>query len=59
MHDPRIENRNHKYLQVFQQVTKMVSTVRDPRRVMENIVQSLPELLAIDACTIRLLDGDT
>lgn len=59
MQDARKDNRNHRYLQVFQQVTKMVSTVRDPRRVMEIIVRSLPELLAIDACTIRLLDGDS
>lgn len=35
----------------------MISTVRDHRQVMENIVRSLPELLMIDACTIRLLDA--
>ena len=44
------------YIQVFQQVTRMISMVHDPRQVMEIIVRSLPELLAIDACTIRLLD---
>ncbi len=49
-------SREYRYLQVFQQVTRMISMVRDPRQVMANIVHSLPELLAIDACTIRLLD---
>ncbi|KAB2887703.1 MAG: GAF domain-containing protein [Desulfobulbaceae bacterium] len=44
------------YIQIFQQVTRMISMVHDPRQVMEIIVHSLPELLAIDACTIRLLD---
>lgn len=44
------------YIQVFQRVTRMISMVHDPRQVMEIIVRSLPELLAIDACTIRLLD---
>ncbi len=49
-------SREYRYLQVFQQVTRMISMVRDSRQVMANIVHSLPELLAIDACTIRLLD---
>lgn len=33
--------------------------VHDHRQVMESIVRSLPELLEIDACTIRLLDAAT
>lgn len=49
-------NRYRQYLQVFQQVTKTIAMVHDHRQVMEHIVQSLPELLEIDACTIRLLD---
>lgn len=49
-------SREYLYLQVFQQVTRMISMVRDSRQVMTNIVHSLPELLAIDACTIRLMD---
>ncbi len=53
------QNRDHRYLQVFQQVTRMIATVRDPQRLMEDIVRHLPDLLAIDACTIRLQDGDT
>jgi PAS domain S-box-containing protein len=44
------------YIPIFQQVTRMISMVHDPRQVMEIIVRSLPELLVIDACTIRLLD---
>ncbi len=53
------ETRDRRYLQVFQQVTKMVSMVHDHRQVMEKIVRSLPALLKIDACTIRLLDAAT
>lgn len=49
-------SREYRYLQVFQQVTRMISMVRDSHQVMANIVHSLPELLTIDACTIRLLD---
>jgi len=49
-------SREYRYLQVFHQVTRMISMVRDSHQVMANIVHSLPELLAIDACTIRLLD---
>ena len=37
----------------------MISMVHDHRQVMESIVRSLPELLEIDACTIRLLDAAT
>jgi two-component system, NtrC family, sensor kinase len=54
-----VQTRDRRYLQVFQQVTKMISQVLDHRQVMENIVRSLPELLEIDACTIRLLDQAT
>ncbi|MDP3481281.1 MAG: GAF domain-containing protein [Desulfoprunum sp.] len=50
------QTRDRQYLQVFQQVTKMISMVHDHRQVMETIVLNLPELLEIDACTIRLLD---
>ncbi len=48
------QSRDRQYLQVFQQVTKMVSMVHDHQQVMDIIVQSLPRLLEIDACTIRL-----
>jgi two-component system, NtrC family, sensor kinase len=53
------DTQDRRYLQVFQQVTKMISMVHDHRQVMENIVRSLPALLEIDACTIRLLDPAT
>jgi two-component system, NtrC family, sensor kinase len=52
------QGRERRYLLVFQQVTKLISSAHDPRQVMESIVHNLPELLGIDACTIRLLDPD-
>ena len=51
--------KEQKYLQVFQKVTKMTSMVLDHQQVMDTIVSSLPDLLSVDAATIRLLDADT
>ncbi len=48
-----------KYLKVFQKVTKLTSMVLDHQQVMDTIVRSLPDLMAVDAATIRLLDAET
>ncbi len=48
-----------KYLKVFQKVTKLTSMVLDHQQVMDTIVRSLPDLMAVDAATIRLLDSET
>ncbi|MFH2124229.1 MAG: GAF domain-containing protein [Pseudomonadota bacterium] len=48
-----------KYLKVFQKVTKLISMVLDHQQVMDTIVRELPNLLDIDAATIRLLDPST
>jgi len=48
-----------KYLKVYQKVTKLTSMVLDHQQVMDTIVRSLPDLLAVDAATIRLLDAET
>ncbi|MGW8193683.1 MAG: GAF domain-containing protein [Desulforhopalus sp.] len=47
------------YLEVFQEVTRLISSVHDPQRVMDLVVQRLPELMDVDAATIRLLDKGT
>ncbi len=47
------------YLEVFQAVTRLISSVHDPQQVMDLVVQCLPELLEVDAATIRLLDKPT
>ena len=47
------------FLKVFKKVTRLISMVLDHQQVMDTIVSSLPELLDIDACTIRLLDMGT
>ncbi len=47
------------FLKVFQKVTRLISMVLDHQQVMDTIVRSLPELLDIDACTIRLFDTGT
>lgn len=48
-----------KYLKVYQKVTKLTSMVLDHQQIMDTIVRSLPDLLAVDAATIRLLDAET
>jgi len=47
------------FLEVFQEVTRLISMVHDPQQVMDLVVKRLPELLEVDAATIRLLDSGT
>ena len=47
------------YLEVFQSVTRLISSVHDPQQVMDLVVRRLPDLLEVDAATIRLLDSTT
>jgi two-component system NtrC family sensor kinase len=47
------------YLEVFQEVTRLISSLHDPQQVMDLVVRRLPELLEVDAATIRLLDVGT
>ena len=53
------QSREQQFLGVFQKITRLTSMVFDHQEVMDTIVRSLPELLLIDACTIRLLDSST
>jgi PAS domain S-box-containing protein len=55
------ENRQKEgdFLKVFQEVTRLISMVHDPQQVMDLVVMRLPELLEVDAATIRLLDSGT
>lgn len=53
------QQKERDYLNVFQEVTRLISMVRDPQQVMDLVVRRLPELLEVDAATIRLLDSGT
>ncbi|MBM9511131.1 GAF domain-containing protein [Desulfogranum marinum] len=53
---PNIES---DYLTVFQEVTRLISTVHTSQEVMDLVVRRLPSLLDVDAATIRLLDAGT
>ena len=53
------QTREQGFLKVFQKVARLISMVLDHQQVMDTIVRSLPELLNIDACTIRLFDTGT
>lgn len=50
-------SREQQFLAVFQKVTRLTSLALDHQEVMDTIARGLPELLAIDACTIRLIDA--
>jgi PAS domain S-box-containing protein len=57
-----ISDNRHKegdFLEVFQDVTRLISMVHDPQQVMDLVVRRLPGLLEVDAATIRLLDSGT
>ncbi len=47
------------YLEVFQEVTRLISSIHDPQQVMDLVVQRLPQLMEVDAATIRLFDTGT
>ncbi|WP_028585808.1 GAF domain-containing protein [Desulfogranum mediterraneum] len=47
------------YLKVFQEVTRLISSVHDAQEVMDLVVRRLPALLEVDAATIRLFDRGT
>ena len=54
-----LPSREQQFLRVYQQITRLTAMVLDHQEVMETVVRSLPDLLALDACTIRLLDHST
>lgn len=54
-----LQHKDSDYLDVFQEVTRLISSVHDPQQVMDLVVQRLPGLLEVDASTIRLLDKGT
>lgn len=54
-----LTDKHSDYLEVFQAVTRLISSLHDPQQVMDLVVRRLPELLEIDAATIRLLDTAT
>jgi len=45
------------FLHLFQKVTKTITSTLDVEEVLELIVQKVPEVLGVDAATIRLLDS--
>lgn len=52
-----VRSKEQQFLRVFQQVTRLTAMVMDHHQVVDTIVRSLPDLLEVDACSIRLLDG--
>ena len=44
------------FLHLFQKVTRMITSTLDVEKVLDVIVEKVPEILGVDAATIRLLD---
>lgn len=49
-------NRERSYLRLFQDLTRMITSTLDENRVLKLIVEKVPEVMEVDAATIRLLD---
>ena len=49
--------RNATFLNLFFEVTKAITSSLDPHEVFDLITQKMPEILNVDAATIRLLDA--
>lgn len=44
------------YLRLFQEVTRMITSALEVEKVLERVARKVPEVLGVDAATIRLLD---
>ncbi len=44
------------FLHLFQKITRMITSTLDVEKVLNVIVQKVPEVIGVDAATIRLLD---
>ena len=55
-HFERSVSREREYLNVFQEVTRAVSSTLDVGEVLQMIITKLPEVMNLKAATIRLLD---
>ena len=50
--------REKTYLRLFQEVTRLITSTLDVDRVLTLIAQKVPEVVGVDAATIRLLDPE-
>ncbi|HGY10880.1 MAG TPA: GAF domain-containing protein [Desulfobacterales bacterium] len=44
------------FFHLFLKVTRMITSTLDPEKVLDVIVQNVPEVIGVDAATIRLID---
>jgi two-component system NtrC family sensor kinase len=52
----KIPDKTMDFLHLFQKVTNMITSTLDVDKVLDVIVQKVPEVLGVNAATIRLLD---
>jgi len=53
----KMQDKTIDFLHLFQKVTRMITSTLDVEKVLDLIVQKVPEVLGVDAATIRLLDS--
>lgn len=53
------QDKFREYFEIFSEIARMISTILNDQEVMNTIVTRLPEVLEVDAATIRLLDNST
>ncbi len=53
----KMQDKTIDFLHLFQKVTRMITSTLDVEKVLKLIVQKVPEVLGVDAATIRLLDS--
>jgi PAS domain S-box-containing protein len=51
------ERREYAFLNLFQEVTRWITSTLDLDQVLDRIVRKIPTVLGVDAATIRLLDS--
>lgn len=51
-----VSKQDANYIELFLSVTKAITSSLNPDEVFELITQKTPEIVGVDACTIRLLD---
>lgn len=59
MDEATVQTREKGFLDIFQKITQLTSMMLDHQQVMDTVVTKLPDLIGVDACTIRLLDKST
>ncbi len=51
-----MQNKTMNFFHLFLKVTRMITSTLDPEKVLNVMVQNVPDVIGVDAATIRLID---